>query len=270
MKPVLKGSILLNLGLLSALVWILAGERKPASDSVAPVSQHGADQPATVAPAAEAPVVTRVDAAPFNWTRIESDDYRVYIKNLRAIGCPEQTVRDIITADVDSLYKARGRQLRQKLTALANGPWSARLGSQSALEAELRRLPGEEEALIAELLGPQTAPLAEAAPAPAPAPRLRPSAEKSTSMPLVFANVDLASLHLDESRIQAISSLQQRFIQAVGGPDQDPNNPAYRERWQKAQPEIDNMLKGMIGINAFQQYDLTARISLQSGTDRRP
>src|SRR4029077_4471693 len=31
----------------------------------------------------------------FDWRMIESSDYEEYVANLRAIGCPEKTVRDI-------------------------------------------------------------------------------------------------------------------------------------------------------------------------------
>src|SRR6185436_10299319 len=40
----------------------------------------------------------------FTWQQIESDDYPNYVANLREIGCPEQTVRDIIVADVNAVY----------------------------------------------------------------------------------------------------------------------------------------------------------------------
>ncbi len=43
----------------------------------------------------------------FSWSEIESEDYEKYIQNLRAIGCPEQTIRDIILADVNKLYNER-------------------------------------------------------------------------------------------------------------------------------------------------------------------
>ncbi len=43
----------------------------------------------------------------FTWREVESDDYPTYIANLRDIGCPEQTIRDIIIADVNSLYSRR-------------------------------------------------------------------------------------------------------------------------------------------------------------------
>lgn len=43
----------------------------------------------------------------FNWSQVESSDYRQYIANLRAIGCPETTIKDIIFTDILKLYAAR-------------------------------------------------------------------------------------------------------------------------------------------------------------------
>jgi hypothetical protein len=272
MRTAMKLSVLLNLGLVSALVWLLSGESKPASGSAAPPeAQNQVPQAATVPRVFASPVVEGGAPAPFRWSQLESKDYRVYIKNLRAIGCPGQTIRDIITADVDSLYKARSRELREKLAALANGPLSECAGTEPGLVAELNKLPGEENAVIAGLLGIQTVSQngAEDAPAPTRAPRRRPPVEGPISVPVVLTDVDLASLHFDASRIQVIDSLRQRFIEELGGPGQDPSDPAYRERWQKAQPEIDGMLKGMIGINAYQEYDLAARANLHRGTAGR-
>lgn len=37
------------------------------------------------------------------WDQLESEDYKTYIDRLRSIGCPEQTIRDIIIADLDKL-----------------------------------------------------------------------------------------------------------------------------------------------------------------------
>jgi hypothetical protein len=47
------------------------------------------------------------NAVPFDWRQVESEDYRQYIVNLRAIGCPEKTIREIILADVNDLFAAR-------------------------------------------------------------------------------------------------------------------------------------------------------------------
>src|SRR5689334_19149507 len=43
----------------------------------------------------------------FAWQQLESPDYTIYIANLRDIGCPEQTIRDIIIADVNAMYTRR-------------------------------------------------------------------------------------------------------------------------------------------------------------------
>jgi LysM repeat protein len=43
----------------------------------------------------------------FSWQEVESNDYPTYIKNLREINCPEQTIRDIIIADVNALFARR-------------------------------------------------------------------------------------------------------------------------------------------------------------------
>src|SRR5437588_11607773 len=43
----------------------------------------------------------------FSWREVESADYPTYIANLRDIGCPEQTIRDIIIADVNALYSRK-------------------------------------------------------------------------------------------------------------------------------------------------------------------
>jgi len=45
---------------------------------------------------------------------IESDDYRKYIANLRGIGCPEETIRDIIIADVNKLFESRKKDLKKQ------------------------------------------------------------------------------------------------------------------------------------------------------------
>ena len=49
--------------------------------------------------------------ASFHWGQLESPDYRIYLANLRGIGCPETTVRDILIADVNELFNARVKAL---------------------------------------------------------------------------------------------------------------------------------------------------------------
>lgn len=49
------------------------------------------------------PAVTVIRTNAFNWEQLESEDYRTYIARLRSIGCPEQTIRDIVIADLEKL-----------------------------------------------------------------------------------------------------------------------------------------------------------------------
>src|SRR5688572_31752449 len=91
----------------------------------------------------------------FHWASVESDDYREYIANLRAIGVPEETIRDIIIADVNKLYAGR-------LAALYPSPkdfkwWQTDdRGSREERrdrERKRRELNDEKRTLIKELLG---------------------------------------------------------------------------------------------------------------------
>ena len=64
-----------------------------------------------VSVARSAPAVVLTNETPadveFRWAQLESEDYRSYIERLRSIGCPEQTIRDIVIADVDKLLAPR-------------------------------------------------------------------------------------------------------------------------------------------------------------------
>ncbi len=92
-------SVLLNALLL--LAWI--AELNPV-----PTSPRIVFRPPTVTNLFR-PVRTNLVFAPrlLTWQDIESADYATYVGNLRAIGCPEPTVRDIVVADVNALFARR-------------------------------------------------------------------------------------------------------------------------------------------------------------------
>jgi hypothetical protein len=48
---------------------------------------------------------------PLQWSAIESTDLKQYIANLRAAGCPEQIIRDIIVSNVNQDYLKRAREI---------------------------------------------------------------------------------------------------------------------------------------------------------------
>jgi len=61
-------------------------------------------------PAVPAQPVLVYQTNDFHWSQLESTDYRQYIANLRSIGCPESTIKDIILTDVMRLYARRRGQ----------------------------------------------------------------------------------------------------------------------------------------------------------------
>ncbi|MFM2082770.1 MAG: hypothetical protein RL380_1461 [Verrucomicrobiota bacterium] len=98
-QKILLLSLLLNLGF-AALVFFL-WHRPPAA---APAAANHSKPTRVAGTNRFRPFVQR---APFTWDQLESDDYDRYINNLRAIGCPDDTIRDIIVCDVDALYAHR-------------------------------------------------------------------------------------------------------------------------------------------------------------------
>ena len=258
MRVTLKISLLLNLVLLGALVWRLAQPGPPAAPVVSPLALP---PPAAGGPA---PVsAPRGEPEPFRWSWLESDDYRVYVKNLRSVGCPEAALRAIVTADVHAVYARRSRALEEKLAALADAPWPAQLDGASreqALRTEMLALPGQEAAEIASLLGlnpPPDQTVAAAAPGSAGADSSAPD-EHPVSLPLVFQPVDSAALNLDGDQQAVIDQLRQNFMTQIGGTNQDPADPAYLARWQKAQPAMDSMLRGLLGTEVFSKFQQAA------------
>lgn len=94
-------SVVLNAVLLAA--WLTALRPPPSTP------------PVVIRPAAVTnllrPIRTNVLFQPrlLTWKDVESEDYPTYVQNLRGIGCPADTVRDIIVADVNALFARRRR-----------------------------------------------------------------------------------------------------------------------------------------------------------------
>lgn len=89
----------------------------------------------------------------FNWAQLESEDYPTYIANLRAVDCPEETVRDIIIADVDDLF-ARRRSAEGIPTELQWWQSEPDPAFVKIARSRLEVLERERSHLLEELLGP--------------------------------------------------------------------------------------------------------------------
>ncbi len=138
-------SLGLNLALIAA--WLL----RPARPGRAP--QH----PAGTMAGEVAPGTVRTNVVVrrqfFSWREVESPDYAVYIANLRDIGCPEQTIRDIIIADVNALYSKR---LATEVITADQQWWRSEPDAEvlAAAVQKARELDEERRALLTRLLGP--------------------------------------------------------------------------------------------------------------------
>jgi hypothetical protein len=250
MKTALKISISINLLSVGMVIFLVLPKSAPRS--LPPAREIAATSP----PEPHAPPITKPD--PFHWSELESTDYRTYIANLRRIECPEQTIRDIITADVDAaIFAPRREQLKQN----QNG----------ALETDLQELNHNESALIATLLGTPLNPGDVAATSAHSRAVRKKSQDTPIALPVAFANLDSAGLKLNANQLQEMANQRQDFIEKLGGPNPDPNDPAYRERWQKAQPALDAELEAMLGTAAYQKLQFesqSAAMSPSNGTKK--
>lgn len=95
-----------------------------------------------------------------DWSQVEAPDYSTYIRNLRAIGVPEQTIGDIVTADVRQVFASKRAEV------LAPGYRDFRFWEHVPDEPEARadRLRQRREVddamgdVLRELLGPDVIP----------------------------------------------------------------------------------------------------------------
>ena len=123
----------------------------------APWSRAGkgaADQRASPSPAIAALEPT-ASVARMDWSALESDDFATYVANLRASGCPEETVRRIVTAEVREAFDLeRVKQLDEE-----NIPfWDAGYNAHESASPEFEKLAADEMALLSSRLGPEALP----------------------------------------------------------------------------------------------------------------
>ena len=88
----------------------------------------------------------------FSWQQVESADFQTYVANLRQIGCPEQTIRDIIIAEVNALFSRR----RAMELVTAEQQWWRSEPDPDVVRAaaeKARQLEDERRGLLTRLLG---------------------------------------------------------------------------------------------------------------------
>ena len=94
-----------------AVFFILSGLRLTEKFPIGQAPDSSSAPSAAVQVAISPQVVTNTVVKTMTWETVEAPDYLDYIDNLRRIGCPEETIRDIILTEVNKLYKAKRREV---------------------------------------------------------------------------------------------------------------------------------------------------------------
>ena len=151
-RLIVVASVLLNGVLLAAF---LANRRAEPAQAAGPVVVQTNIARAKDQSRMLRPMTVELGTNAFHWGSVESPDYREYIAKLREIGCPEETIRDIIIADVNKLFAGRVAGLYPspkdfKFWRVENR--AVRL-EERGREQKRRDLEREKRALLKELLG---------------------------------------------------------------------------------------------------------------------
>ncbi len=108
------------------------------------------EAPAYTGPVIRTNVVVRHEN--FTWDQISSTNYVEFIKNLRAIGCPEQSIRDLVCSEINRLYARR----RVTEVVYPNYQWWRSDPDPELVEAasaKIQSLDAERRTLLTSLLG---------------------------------------------------------------------------------------------------------------------
>lgn len=150
-KGLLAISVLLNVGLVIGLGYWMRRASQTSQPTLPPLSSKAT----RAVPESRTVIQIATNVMELDWRMVESQDYRQYISNLRAIGCPEQTIRDIIIADVNQLFAAKAKEWLA--TRQAAPFWKAAGANNAALEAERIQkqveLNREKRRILQDLLG---------------------------------------------------------------------------------------------------------------------
>jgi RNA polymerase sigma factor (sigma-70 family) len=173
-----------------------------------------------------------------NWTALESQDYRQYIANLRAVGCPEQTIRDIIITDLDRTY---GRRIAKN-----SGPSHATYwkppdhfdGVKQYLE--VKKIEEEKRAAIRELLGIDA----------------DEESERRTGAQVWYSEgFEFLSLE-QRSRLREIERLAHLKMESVKLIREGTMSPDYDARKGEAQAWKDEQIKQLMSPEQFEEYEM--------------
>ncbi|MCL4177926.1 MAG: hypothetical protein KJ072_09295 [Verrucomicrobia bacterium] len=181
-----------------------------------------------------------------HWNDLASTDFFVYRDNLRAIGCPEKTVRDILESELDQWLFERCQPI---LDALQPRFWqlAAQRGEEGfeEIHSQLQLLQNERDAMLAAVVGEQ-----EPDPALESRRRRESHARRYHWLP---PELQAQLLELEEQYRLAQRRLQSEFDH----PDDGEWTPEENQRWSQLRTEHDAAHRALLGDFA-EESDLRA------------
>ncbi len=154
MKPIIAALVCLNLGIAAYLAYAFSVQ--PSRPAMA------ASEGANVSEAAEPTKASRTKfsdriargskADRFDWRSLADEDLKQYALNLRSVQCPEETIRDIILAELNRQFASRESALKGR--AEDRQPWEAiSTSDRRSNESRLRQLLVQKKLLLREITG---------------------------------------------------------------------------------------------------------------------
>jgi len=287
MKATLRISIWLNLALLGGVIFILVHQRKGGVVAAPPTSSE--TKPPVPVAAAPAPAkLLETESEPFHWSQlVSSKDYRIYVANLRASGCPEATVEDIVRGDTGRAFSWERSQLG--LDGSGVGPWSRQSemqlvasllnerpsaagtialaqSAENRMEANgVNGIGNEVAATTAKQRGAENQAQGNGGGEVAENPAPTQSAESAPpAYPLFLQSVNWSAFGFDTSQQAAIAQVRQQFLNQINTPngnssapaDSSPNGngSAKLPQWQTALQTADDQLRGLLGTQGYLAY----------------
>lgn len=258
MKPLLILSLVGNVALAGWAFYLHSREHPPLPEPVR---------------AAAAPIVVTNTAA-FHWNQVESPYYTVFIANLRAIGCPPQTIQDIIAADLKSNYDARRAGLKTNTL-----PPQALAQIHQVLEREEQHtrelLLASNNKSGANPKPPITArPPTPTPPAQAPVPSTALPGEPSREDLIAFfsrretpnspTKMMYDSLNPTEQELRELYHLSVKYDDAFGAGNPNPADTTWERRRRRAIQDMEDQLRSLIGYPRYNEYLREALIRQQN------
>jgi hypothetical protein len=183
----------------------------------------------------------------FHWSEVESADYKEYIAKLRAVQCPEETIRDIIVADINKLYAPREAPFKVVVEAPedGSGDWHAdRPRRQANFERrkQLHAIQREKNALLKELLGIEL-----------PLEPLR--GRDSRSYELFEAAFNALPAHKRET-VRAIQENYWQMSDALKDKYDHKRTPEYLEEYRQINADRRAKLEAVLTPDELEDYDM--------------